>query len=83
MVTFPVWGNLKNEITKLTYINEGHSCACQLVSPSSALKEGYFGAAWAKDGDTSWYQTEHMYKTTTAEMNTPHCSDFIFFQPCA
>ena len=35
--------------------NEFHSSACQLVSPSGALKEGYFGLAWATDGDTSWY----------------------------
>ena len=65
MVTFPVWGNLKNEITKLIYINEGHSRACQLVSPSSALKEGQFDVAWATDGDTSWYQTERVFETTT------------------
>ena len=31
--------------------NEGNSRVYQLVSPSSALKEGYFGAAWAKDGE--------------------------------
>ena len=37
----------------------------QLVSPSSALKECQVGVAWAIDGDTSWNETEHVYKTTT------------------
>ena len=45
--------------------NRRYSHAYQLVSPSSALKEGYVGVAWARDGDTSWYKTEHVYKTTT------------------
>ena len=45
--------------------NGRHSHEYHLVLPSSALKEGWVGIAWARDGETSWYKTEHLYKTTT------------------
>ena len=41
-------------------LNEVHSHAYQLALPSSALKKGWVGVAWARDGDTSWYKTEHV-----------------------
>ena len=44
--------------------NEG-----QLVSPFGTLQEGLFGAAWVTDGETSWYLTEHVFKTTTNSWN--------------
>ena len=46
-------------------LNEGYSRAYQLVPPSDTLKECHFRAAWATDGDTSWYKTEGVFKTTT------------------
>ena len=46
----------------------------QLVSPSGALKEGWFGTAWATDCNTHWYWTWHVFITKADSRNEPFSS---------
>ena len=47
------------------FCTKGHSLAYQLVSPSCNLSKGFFGAAWATDGNTRWHYTGHVFLATT------------------